>query len=151
MITIKKTIRKISINTRALKADAQKLLDILGYSDFDLGIWLTTDKTIRKYNKIYRNQDKVTDILSFPYYPDLDPGKRIKAETEEEKNLGDIIISLEHVIRDSKRLKGELYQLLQHLLVHGICHLLGYTHDTETLYKQMQKKERFLLEIIRKT
>ena len=148
MVTIKKTVRTISVNTAKLKADLQKLLDILGYSDFDLGIWLTTNKTIRRYNRLYRKRDRPTDILSFPYYPHAKPGQPIKPRSEEGKNLGDIIISLEYTRRDAKSLTISLRSRLQQLLVHGICHLLGYTHDTQKEYEQMRKKEQSLLKKI---
>lgn len=145
MILIKNKIRRIAIKTGALKRDVQKLLDILGYSDFDLGILLTTNKTIRKYNKQYRGKDKPTDILSFPFYPDIKPGQRIKAKTEAEKNLGDIIVSLEYVMDDAKRLGVIFKEYLLLVLIHGICHLIGYTHDTDKAYEQMQEKENELL------
>lgn len=145
MVTIKNTVQTIPVNIKKLKMDAQKLLDLLGYSDFDLGIWLTTNNTIRKYNRLYRKKDKPTDILSFPNYPNLRPGKRINKKTLEEKDLGDIIISLEYSVREAKQLRVSLQKQLQQLLVHGVCHLLGYTHDTEEGYKKMQKKEKYLL------
>jgi probable rRNA maturation factor len=145
MVTIKNTVRTIPVNSKKFKMDAQKLLNLLGYSDFDLGIWLTTNNTIRKYNRLYLKKDKPTDILSFPNYHNLRPGKRIIAKTLEEKDLGDIIISLEYGVRKSRKLEISLQKWLQQLLVHGICHLLGYTHDTEEEYKKMQKEERKLL------
>ena len=75
MILIKNSQRKIKINQKRLKSNAQKILDVLGYGDYDLGIWLTTNKTIQKYNKTYRDKNKPTNILSFPYYPNLKPGE----------------------------------------------------------------------------
>ncbi len=145
MVTIKNTVRTIPVNIKKLKMDAQKLLDLLGYSDFDLGIWLTTNNTIRKYNRLYRKKDNPTDILSFPNYPNLRPGEHINVKTLEEKDLGDIIISLEYGVREAKQLEISLQKWLQQLLVHGVCHLLGYTHDTDEEYKKMQKKETYLL------
>lgn len=97
MILIRNTQKKININQKKLQQDAQKILDILGYNDFDLGIWLTTNTTIKKYNHNYRNKDKPTDILSFPYHSDLKAGDKISATTDEDRNLGDIIISPEYV------------------------------------------------------
>ena len=55
MILIKNNQRTIPINTQEIKHAANILLDILEYSDFDLGIWFASDKTIRTYNKKYRN------------------------------------------------------------------------------------------------
>ncbi len=145
MITIRNTQRKITIDTNKLKQDAQKLLDLLDYSDFDLGIWLTTDRTIREYNRNYRNKDKATDILSFPFHPKLKAGKRITVKTADDKNLGDLILSLEYVKKDAANLGVTFKDQLRRLLVHGICHLLGYDHIKDEDYEVMHKKEERLL------
>lgn len=145
MITIKNSQRKILIDAQQLKKDAQTLLDALRYCDFDLGIWLTSDATIRKYNKAYRNKDKVTDILSFPFYPQLKAGERIKAKNEEDKNLGDLIIAPHYVQKDLPRWGQTFEQRMRVLLVHGICHLLGYDHETDEEYAVMHRKELDLL------
>ncbi len=145
MITIKTTQRKIKVNIEKLKKEARTVLGLLNYHDFELNIFLTTNQTIRAYNKKYRKIDKPTDILSFPYWPNLKPGQRIVTETAEDKQLGDLIISLEYVQNDAKKLKTTLNKRLQVLLVHGICHLIGYDHETEAKYKVMQKKEKELL------
>lgn len=149
MITIKNSQRKISINREQLQADAQKLLTLLGYADFDLGILITTNATIRRYNGTYRMQDKPTDILSFPFHTDLQPGQKIKITSEDDKNLGDIIISAEYVDANTKALPGSFDERIQLLLVHGVCHLLGYDHITDEQYKQMHRKEQMLLKKLR--
>lgn len=148
MILIKNSQRSISFDTQQLERDAQIILDAVGYGDYDLGIWLTTNKTIHRYNKEYRHKDKPTDILSFPFYPELKPGQKIKTANEEEKNLGDLIISLEYVQKDAKRFRVSFQERMQQLLVHGICHLLGYDHEKDEDYALMHKKELALLKKI---
>lgn len=150
MILIKNSQRTIKINLNKLQEDAQKILRILRYEDFDLGIWLTTNKTIRNYNRDYRHKDKATDILSFSYHADLKPGKRIQVKTPEDKNLGDLIISLEYVQKTAQELGQTLEQRMQILLVHGICHLQGYDHELDEDYKVMHRKEMMLLNALKK-
>lgn len=145
MITIKNRQRKIAIDIKKLQRDAQIILDALNYSDFDLGILLTTNKTIHTYNKEYRQHDKPTDILSFPYHPELKAGKRIIVNSDEDKNLGDLIIAPEYVMNDLPRWHDTFEHHLQRLLVHGICHLLGYDHILDSDYKIMHRKELALL------
>ena len=87
MITLKNSQKKIKIDTKKIEQDAAKLLHLLKYADFDLGILITTNKTIRNYNKNFRDKDKATDILSFPYYHDVQAGKRVRVPKGEEKNL----------------------------------------------------------------
>lgn len=150
MITIKNTQRKIKIPVTQIKKDAQEIMRILGYHDFDLGIWFTTNKTIHTYNRDYRNVDKPTDVLSFSFHPDLKPGEIIQVESPDQKNLGDIIISAEYVYADPKDMGGTFTERLQKILVHGICHLLGYEHDTDQDFDVMQKIEHDLLRKIQK-
>lgn len=137
MIHLKQTQRAITFAKEPFKKQAQQILQYLDYPDFDLGIWLTTDKTVQKYNALYRNQDKPTDILSFPYHPELKAGKRIKVQEDEDKNIGDLIISVPYVFRNSKNLPGDFQTRMQRLLVHGICHCLGYDHIKDSDYRKM--------------
>lgn len=150
MITIRNTQRKIKIDSTQLKHDAQTVLDAFGYSDFDLGILITTNKKIHEYNKQYRGYDKPTDVLSFPYHTELKAGEKIKVETEEDKNLGDLIIAPEYVLNDLPRWETTFEKHMQRLLVHGICHLLGYDHIEDEDYKIMHKKELGLLKKLQK-
>ena len=76
MITIKNTQRNHTVDTQHIEQTAQTIITELGYSDFDLGIWLTTNKTIHSYNKMYRKKNKPTDILSFPYHANLEAGEK---------------------------------------------------------------------------
>lgn len=145
MITIRNTQRKISIDVNRLKRDAQTILDALDYSDFDLGIWLTSNKMIRTYNKEYRDKDKPTDVLSFPYHTELKAGKRIKVTSDDDKNLGDLILAPEYIQNDLAKWETTFEKHMQRLLVHGICHLLGYDHIEDKDYKVMHKKEMELL------
>jgi rRNA maturation RNase YbeY len=145
MIAIRNTQRKVKINIAAVKKDAQILLNALDYSDFDLGIWFASNATIRKYNKQYRNADKPTDILSFSYHPTLKAGTHIRVKSDEDKNLGDLIIAPEYVMNDLPKWETTFEKHLQRLLVHGICHLLGYDHIDDKDYKVMHKQEMGLL------
>lgn len=145
MILIKNSQRKIKIDIEKLKKDTQKILDVLKYSDYDLGILLTNNKKIHELNKLYRDKDKSTDILSFAYHVKLKPGQQIKPKSPEDKNLGDIVISPEYVLEDLARWNTTFPDRMEVLLVHGVCHLLGYDHIEDADYKVMHKKEQFLL------
>ena len=89
---------EISGRQKTITETVQTILDKLGYGDFDIGIWFTTNKTIAAYNKEYRHKQGPTDILSFPYYTELKAGQKIRPTSPDETNLGDLIISLEFVM-----------------------------------------------------
>ncbi|MBD3231299.1 rRNA maturation RNase YbeY [Candidatus Dependentiae bacterium] len=145
MILIKNNIKKIKINESLIKKNVAKILDLLGYKNFDIGILFTTNKTIKKFNQKYRQKNNPTDILSFPYHENLKPGQKIKISTIDDQNLGDIIISLEYAKIKSENLNISLQNHLKNLIVHGIAHLLGYDHQTEKDYKLMHAFEKKLL------
>ncbi len=148
MIKIKNTQRSVPLNLVKIKNDAQAILNELNYSDFDLGIWFTSNKTIRAYNKQYRNKDKATDVLSFAFHDKLKAGERIKVISEDDKNLGDLILAPQYIKDDLPRWNDTFEHHMQRLLVHGICHLLGYDHITDQDYKVMKRKEASLLKKI---
>lgn len=149
MITIRNTQRTLKISSPQLRKTAQRMLKALGYADFDLGIWLTTNKTIRHYNKAFRHKDKPTDILSFPYHEHIKPGEKIRVLNPEDKNLGDLIISLEYVQKDAAvRWERFFDDHMTVLLAHGIAHLLNYDHINDDDFAVMQKVERKLLKAV---
>lgn len=145
MLNIRNTQRKFRLDIKKVVQDVEKILTLLKYKDFDIGIWFTNNKTIRLYNKQYRSKDKATDILSFQYYPQLKAGERIKVKSQEDKNLGDLIISVEYTDKEAKELSVSLEARIQKLIVHGICHLLGYDHIEDKDWYKMRAKEGWLL------
>lgn len=149
MIKIKNTQRKIKIDKVWVEKYLEEVLKILKYPDFDLGVWFTTDKTIRIYNRDYRHKDKPTDVLSFPYHTELKAGQKIKVKFEEDKNVGDIIISPEYLLKDAKKFGVTFQERLQLILVHGVCHCLGYDHIEDADFKQMRAKESYIMRNIK--
>ena len=149
MITIKNTQSDIKIDAKLLKKKAQYLLAALEYADFDLGILFCTNDQMQEYNKTYRGKDKPTDVLSFPYYPNLVAGERITAQSDDDKNIGDIIIATEYVQTDAPNWNQTFEQRIDVLLIHGICHLLGYDHEIDEDYEIMKAQEEWLLEKLR--
>lgn len=141
VIVISNRQRTHKIDTKQLKKDAQAILDTLEYPDFDLSIVLVSNKQMHTLNKQFRDKDKPTDILSFPFYPQLKAGERIVATHADEKNIGDIIIAPQYV-QDTLHEWGNTFQeRMRILLVHGICHLLGYDHIVDEDYAIMKKEE----------
>lgn len=106
MIIIKNRQKRVFVDQQWLTATAEQILTAAGYEGWGLGVWITTNRTIRAYNARYRHKNRPTDILSFPFYPDLKPGKRPKVLDEDGDYLGDIIISAERVVLDALILKA---------------------------------------------
>jgi rRNA maturation RNase YbeY len=135
------------VQVQKIKQNARTILAALDYEDFDLGILLATPEVIQEYNRTYRHKDKPTDIISFSYHQVI-PGERIIAQSDEDKNLGDLIICPSYVHDDLERWGQTFEQRMNVLLVHGICHLLGYDHEKDEDYEVMKMQEDYLLEKI---
>ena len=117
MIKIINKQRKITLDSKEVKKDVQRMLIILGYQDFDIAIWFTTNATICKYNKKYLNKDMPTDILSFPFHENLKPGQKIVAVSDDDRNLGDIIISLEYAQSKTLEFKIEFKKHIKKTMI----------------------------------
>ena len=132
------------LNTQEFEQDAQLIMTLMGYADFDLRILLTDNQAIQCFNNDFRSKDEPTDILSFPFHTELAAGQPIMVATEDDKNLGDLIISLEYIKDLCEEENKTINEHLRTLLCHGICHLLGYDHYTESTDKVMKEKETWL-------
>jgi len=86
---------------------------------------LSDDAAVKKLNAAYRAKDKPTNVLSFPALPQ--PPSR-GADTP---FIGDIVLAEETVRREARELTIPVTHHIQHLVVHGLLHLLGYDHETD--------------------
>lgn len=148
MIHITNTQRAHTINIPLITRATQAMLDELGYGSFDVGILFCGTTLIRNYNADYRHKDKPTDVLSFPFYPDLKPGQRISPQSSDDENLGDIILC--PAVIDKKRTDWNR-SFDDHciaLIAHALAHLLGHDHEDDADYVIMQKQEDALLSAV---
>ena len=99
---------------------------------------LSGSKEIKNLNKKFRKKNKSTDVLSFPFYEKNQLNNKIRKEKE--VYLGDIIINLSQVKK--KNNKDKFKEELNKLWIHGLLHLLGYDHKSNSQYLQMQKLEK---------
>ena len=98
---------------------------------------LSGAKEIKKLNQKFRKKNKSTDVLSFPFYEKNQLNNKIRKQKE--VYLGDIIINLSQVKNKNNKVKFK--EELNKLWIHGLLHLLGYDHKSDTKYSQKQKLE----------
>lgn len=112
--------------------------------DAEVSVSFVSNAEIRNLNKIYRQKDCVTDVLSFPL------GLNGKYDINKETGcalLGDVVISLETAMRQAEVYGHSLEREIGFLTVHSMLHLLGYDHETSPLEeRQMREKEETVLE-----
>jgi probable rRNA maturation factor len=98
------------------------------------GLTLTDDAEIHVLNRDYRKKNKPTDVLAFA----MREGGGLIATHE----LGDVVISLETARRQARR---GLAREVELLWAHGLCHLLGYDHQTDAQEASMNARMADLL------
>ena len=99
----------------------------------NLTLMLSNNKDIKKLNKDFRNKNKSTDILSFPFNKKI----RISKQTY----IGDIIISYEYIDKPKSQSLKFFKEKLIRIFIHGFLHLLGFDHLKNKDYKKMLKVE----------
>ena len=95
---------------------------------------LSDDANVRDLNARYRGKDKATNVLSFPA-PAAQPGSAAAA------SLGDIVLAAETVASEAEAQGIHPAHHLQHLVVHGLLHLLGLDHETDAEARKMEALE----------
>jgi probable rRNA maturation factor len=95
----------------------------LGTPHATVALMLTSDAEVRRLNARWRGIDKATNVLSFPA-PEA-PG-----DLETVDFLGDMALACETVLAEAADQGTTPAHHLQHLVVHGLLHLLGYDHET---------------------
>lgn len=125
-------IRPIKLNRNhiyiAIKNLIYKELKLLG----DISIILCSDKYLLNMNIEYLQHNYYTDIITFNY-------------VEGNKISGDLFISIERVIENSKEFNTSWIKELYRVIFHGVLHLIGYNDKTADEKKVMREKEDLYL------
>lgn len=97
---------------------------------------LSDDAAVHELNRRYRGKDAPTNVLSFPApdiaFPENEAGPR---------PLGDLVLAYETLVREARDQDIPLAHHLQHLVVHGLLHLLGFDHETDREAEEMEAIE----------
>ncbi len=99
-----------------------------------LTLVLADDAFVRGLNGRFRNQDKPTNVLSFPS-GDPDPDAKAGAY------LGDVILAAGTLRAEAARDGKAPGDHFNHLTIHGILHLLGYDHISDSEAQHMERLE----------
>ena len=94
---------------------------------------LMNDSLIKKFNRLYNKQNKITDVLTFVY--------NIKKKINKNEKYCDIMLSAEILAKDAIKNKINFYDHITHIIVHSLLHVSGYKHIKNNDYLIMIKKE----------
>ena len=106
-------------------------------NECEVTIKIITPDEMRGYNKLYKNQDKVSDTLAFPADNIIIENKVI---------LGDIAMCASKINSDSELYSKKKLERWAHLTIHSLLHIYGYDHDSK---KNREKMEDIEIDILK--
>ena len=103
---------------------------------------LSNNKNIKKLNKKFRNKNKHTNILSFPFHQ--------KSKKLKEIYLGDIIISFNYMNKSKNLSTYDFKEKVAKIFIHGFLHLLDFNHIKKKDYIKMFNQEKKIFKSVQK-
>lgn len=109
---------------------------------YDLSVAFVNHRTVRRLNREYRGEDKVTDVLSFA---------TSKTFLEQDQEIGEIILAWPCVREQAKKQQKSLKEEAAMLLIHGFLHLQGFDHQNKKeKAKMFLLQDKILIDFLRK-
>lgn len=105
----------------------------------ELTIRVVNNKESQMLNQTYRNKDKPTNVLSFPF--ELPDGFDLVDIELDNYLLGDLVICHEVLVKEAAEQNKEIKYHWAHMIIHGVLHLLGFDHINESEAKKMEDLE----------
>lgn len=125
-----------------MKAAAKYCLELEGIDEerTEISVTFVDGEEIRELNRDYRDTDKVTDVLSFPQFDDLNDIPEFG-----EICLGDVVICKERAEEQAEEFGHSFEREIIYLFTHSILHLLGYDHMEEEEKQEMRAREEVVM------
>lgn len=124
---------------------AERCLELEGIPQerAEISVTFVEAEEIRTLNRDYRDNDNVTDVLSFPQFDDLN-----ELPDFGEICLGDVVICRERAEEQAEEFGHSLEREIIYLFTHSILHLLGYDHMEEAEKREMRDREEEVMEYL---
>ncbi len=110
------------------------------FQEMTVSIAIVSENTIQDLNARYRQKNAVTDVLSFPLWNEEN------IQSFPEQILGEIMICYAKAHTQALYLNHSIEYEIATLCLHGLCHLVGYDHQTDEDYETMKEKETYLIQ-----
>ena len=131
-VVVKSTDRKYGVFEKRVRKAAGAALSFLGKDGFLVEVNLVSDAEIKKLNRRFRKKDKATNVLSFSEPKNFPfPESRLHC-------LGEVYLAPDYI-----RKREENFSLL---VVHGVLHLLGFSHSHGSDRIEMERLEDKILQ-----
>ena len=124
MIEVVNRQRKVVIDCERWQEFTSKVMRLLPSATGGATVAFVSDRAMIELNRLWRHKRGTTDVLSFPAGDDF---KELEGPT-----LGDVVISIEQAARQAKENGLTLDREIGQLILHGLIHLCGYDHSTDS-------------------
>ena len=109
----------------------------------EVSVTFANNEQIHELNKMHRNVDAPTDVLSFPQFEGAD-----EMPQQGELCLGDVVICREKAAGQAEEFGHSFEREIIYLFTHSVLHLLGYDHMTDEDKRQMRQREEEVMEYL---
>lgn len=139
------------VKSKWLKSIIGRTLTAQGLGrEAEVSLVVTGQTNIRGLHKTYLAEDRPTDVLSFPMMAPSDKAAFVTAP-DGKKHLGEIIISFPQAVLQADENGHPVEREILILVIHGLLHLLGYDHAGMDEKREMQLREKEILNLFGKT
>lgn len=125
MIEVVNRQRKLQVDCERWRTFVVKAMNVVPALGAGVTVAFVSDRAMRDLNRMWRHKSGTTDVLSFP--ADQDQFERLEGY-----RLGDVVISVEQAQRQADENHLNLTLEISQLILHGLLHLCGYDHETDS-------------------
>ena len=123
----------------------QKVLQKLTIDGWEVSLLFCDDNFIQELNRQYRGKDEPTDVLSFAAYADNEEKGFSSPSDYATITAGDVVVSIDTLKRSSQEFNVSENEELKRLLIHGILHLNGMDHASNSPNEEMLRIQEELM------
>ena len=106
--------------------------------NFHFTVHSLNESESKKLNQKTFNKNKPTDVLSFPLYNDIEAINQLDQSMHED--MGDMFICRNIIKKIAEIYDKDFVEELQYIVIHGLLHLIGYSHEKNDKLKTYESK-----------
>jgi probable rRNA maturation factor len=125
MIDVVNRQRRVALDEESWRRLGERALKLIGAGGAGVTVVFVSDRAMRELNRRWRGRAGTTDVLSFP-------AGQSEFERGAGATLGDVVVSVERAARQAAENGLTLDEEIAQLILHGLLHLCGYDHETDT-------------------
>jgi probable rRNA maturation factor len=147
-VLVDKEFKRLLTTAWLRNAAGQVLIEENAKPMVEVGLVITRQDKIQELNRRYLDEDRPTDVLSFPMFETKFDEDCFVSPPDGTLRIGEVIISYPQAKKQAREHGHRVKKEVAILIIHGVLHLLGYDHDTTPHKRVMRKREMDILQVI---